>query len=120
MTELYPPVPYVTGATLSRYQGRTVRLLGRPTQSHPTNARFTMQTVDSATITVIRPPACTPLHDIDSNGGGSGWVVVTGVVVPGELTVQENIVDVVEGPVDGAFAKQVIMAMQKMPALFAA
>lgn len=113
MTELYPPVPYVTGASLSRYQGRTVRLLGRLSQSHPSATRFTMDTVDGASITVTRLPGAPAVPS-------GGWVMVTGVVQPGELSVQENIVDVVESDVDQAFAKQVFMAMQKMPALFTA
>lgn len=114
MTELYPPVPYVTGATLSRYQGRTVRLLGRLSHLHPSNTKFTLDTVDQASITIHRLPGSLPMTP------EKRWVVVTGVVQPGELVVQENIVDWVEGEVDVGLARGVIGAMQRMPALFAA
>ena len=123
MTELYPPVPYVTGATLNRYQGRTVRLLGSLSQTHPDGTRFTIDTVDGASITIIRLPGSPPIPSnttTNNNNTTKQWAVVTGVVQPGELSVQENIVDWVESEVDQGFAKQVIGAMQKMPALFAA
>jgi hypothetical protein len=117
MTEIYPPVPYVTGATLNRYQGRTVRLLGRLTQCHPDNTRFTIETVDNASISITRLPHSTPFPAADV--GRRPWLMVTGVVGHGDLTVQENIVETVDGEVDAGLARQVVIAMQKMPALFA-
>jgi hypothetical protein len=111
MTE-FPPVPYITASMLNRYRGRTVRMLGRVTQASPDGSRYSLETPDGAVLSVTR---ANPRTD----GMRAGWACVTGVVHPDQLCLQENLVDWLEGAVDGALAKSVIEHMQKLPALFA-
>lgn len=117
MTEsAYPPVPYITASTLNRYQGRTVRVIGKVTQRTPDHSRYTLETVDGGSLTVHRPHNTVASNDPP----GAAWAMVTGVVQSGDLSLQENVVDWLEGPdVDCRLAKLVIQGMQKLPALFA-
>lgn len=109
MTE-FPPLPYITASMLNRYKNRTVRILGRVSQQASDNSRFTLETVDGAVVTVLRP---------QPTAVKTGWACVTGVVDADMLALRENVVDWIEGDVDSGLAKAVILSMQKLPALFA-
>lgn len=114
MTE-YPPVPYILASQLNRYRGRTVRVLGRVTQTTSDGSRFVLETPDGGSVTVTRsmPPGQS------TNPKPAGWALVTGTVQAEDLSVLENVTDWLAGEVDAGLAKSIIGNMHKLPALFA-